>query len=68
MVSKIEQGRCATFDRAVLCQLAQALNLTTLERGEFFAAASELNPAAVACQTADREQNFKHVWQTLSAV
>lgn len=43
IVSKIERGQQVRLDGEILRGLADAFNLSTMERGEFFAMASEVN-------------------------
>lgn len=61
-IGKIEQGRRVNLSGADLLQLADALQLSTLERREFFAAATEVEQSQIATDRASAQSMFQHVW------
>ena len=66
IVSKIERGRQARLDGEMLLDLASAFNLTSLERREFFAMASEVNGRGVLRADVSSEEIFAQVWALLN--
>jgi transcriptional regulator with XRE-family HTH domain len=68
IVSKIEQGAQARLGREVLCALADAFHLTTLERREFFAAASEVTDAEIVRSNQCAQTILGQIWAMLESV
>ncbi len=68
IVSKIERGRQARLDGEVLQELAGAFELTSLERREFFAAASQAADREVVRADLDHREVFERAWISLGAV
>ena len=66
IVSKIERGRQAKLDGEILRKLASAFNLTSLERREFFAMASEVNDDEIVRTDSCDEEVFAQVWELLN--
>jgi len=64
-IGEIERGQKAIMDADTLLRLAQAFRLTTLERREFFAAATSVAAADVARDTCDAERIFQELWETM---
>ena len=68
IVSKIERGRQAQLDGEVLQKLARAFNLTSLERREFFAMASDVNGSGIVRADLCDDEVFEQVWSLLKAL
>ena len=68
IVSKIERGRQARLDGEILRTLAEALELTSLERYEFFAMASEVADRDVMREDVCNEEVLSQVWTLLDAL
>ena len=68
IVSKIERGRQARLDGGILRELARAFNLTSLERREFFAMASEVADSEIVRTDLCNEEVFAQVWALLDAL
>ena len=68
IVSKIERGRQARLEGVVLQELARAFELTSLERREFFAMASQSADRAVVRADLDHREVFEKTWASLGAV
>ncbi len=68
IVSKIERGRQARLEGEVLQNLARAFELTSLERREFFALASQSADKAVVRADLDHREVFEKAWASLSAI
>ena len=62
LVSRIERGQQARLDGEILTQLARAFNLTSLERRDFFAMASEVTNKEVVRADLCNEEVFEQVW------
>ena len=68
VVGKIERGEQARLDGEILQGLAQAFQLTSFERHEFFAMASEVMGAALVRATLGNEDVFTQVWALLDTL
>ena len=68
IVSKIERGRQARLEGEVLQELARAFELTSLERREFFALASQSADKAVVRADLDHREVYKKVWASLGTI
>ena len=68
IVGKIERGEQARLDRAILEGLAQAFQLTSFERREFFAMASEVTDAGLVRAALGSEEVFAQVWALLDSL
>ena len=68
IVSKIDRGRQARLDGEILRTLAEALELTSLERYEFFAMSSEVADRDVMREDVCNEEVFSQVWTLLDAL
>ncbi len=68
IVGKIERGRQVRLDRATLQELARAFRLTSLERREFFAMASEITDDAIVRADLKHQEVFSRVWATLGTI
>ena len=68
IVGKIERGRQARLDGETLRTLAVALDLTSLERLEFFAMASEVADRDVVRADLCNEEVLAQVWALLDAL
>ncbi len=67
IIEKIEQGSRKIVQYEELRQIAAALQLSTLERREFFAAAAEISMSTILQKEADEDANFTQVWRHLSS-
>ena len=68
IVGKIERGSQVRLDRATLQELARAFRLTSLERREFFAMASEVTDEAIVRADLSHQEVFDQVWGTLGTL
>lgn len=68
IVGKIERGEQARLDREILEGLAQAFQLTSFERREFFAMASEVTDAGLVRAALGSEEVFRQVWALLDTL
>lgn len=68
IVSKIERGRQARLEGEILQELARAFELTSLERREFFAMASQSADRAVVRADLDHREVFQNAWTSLNAL
>ena len=68
IVGKIERGSQVRLDRATLQELARAFRLTSLERREFFAMASEITDDAIVRADLKHQEVFSRVWATLGTI
>lgn len=68
IVGKIERGSQVRLDKATLQELAQAFKLTTLERREFFAMASEISDELIARSDLNHRVVFAKLWGTLGTL
>lgn len=68
IVGKIERGSQVRLDRATLQELARAFQLTSLERREFFAMASEVTDEAIVRADLSHQEVFAQVWGTLGTL
>ena len=68
IVSKIERGRQARLEGEVLQKLAGAFELTSLERREFFALASQAADRAIVRADLDHREVFERAWASLSTL
>lgn len=68
IVSKIERGRQARLEGEILQELARAFELTSLERREFFAMASQSADRAVVRADLDHREVFQKSWASLNAL
>ena len=68
IVSKIERGRQARLEGEVLQGLAGAFELTSLERREFFALASQAADRAIVRADLDHREVFERAWASLSTL
>ena len=68
IVSKIERGRQARLEGEVLQELAGAFELTSLERREFFALASQAADRAIVRADLDHREVFERAWASLSTL
>jgi len=68
IVGKIERGEQARLDAEILQGLAQAFQLTSFERREFFAMASEVADAALVRAALGSEDVFTQVWALLDTL
>ena len=66
IVSKIEVGKQARIDGTILGGLADAFCLTSLERSEFFAMASEIGDGKIVRSDLSDEEVFAQMWASLS--
>lgn len=66
IVSKIEAGKQRGIDGVTLVALANAFGLTSLERSEFFAMASEIGDGQIARSEQSDEEVFAQMWASLS--
>jgi len=66
IVSKIEVGKQAKIDGVILGGLADAFCLTSLERSEFFAMASEIGDGQIVRSDLSDEEVFAQMWASLS--
>lgn len=65
IVGKIERGRQARLDGDLLLKLADSFDLTSLERQEFFAMASEVTDSEIVRHDVRNEEVFAQVWALL---
>lgn len=65
IVGRIERGTQARLDGEVLQKLADSFELTSLERREFFAMASEVMDGEIVRRDLCDEAVFKDVWELL---
>ncbi len=65
IVGRIERGAQARLDGEVLQKLADSFELTSLERREFFAMASEVMDSKIVRRDSCGEDVFKEVWELL---
>ena len=65
IVGKVERGEQARLDDEMLRGLARAFNLTSLERQEFFAMASEVSDRRIARRDLCSEDVLAEVWELL---
>ncbi|MDE0312630.1 MAG: helix-turn-helix domain-containing protein [Caldilineaceae bacterium] len=68
IVGKIERGEQARLDGEILQGLAQAFELTSFERREFFAMASEVTEAGLVRAALGDEDVFTRVWTLLDTL
>ena len=68
IVGKIERGSQMRLDRGTLRELARAFKLTSLERREFFAMASEIADEEIVRADLDHHDVFAKVWTLLSTL
>ena len=68
IVGKIERGSQMRLDRGTLRELARAFKLTSLERREFFAMASEIADEEIVRADLDHHDVFAKVWALLSTI
>ena len=68
IVGKIERGSQVRLDRGTLQDLARAFRLTSLERREFFAMASEITDEAIVRADLNHQDVFAQVWATLGTL
>ena len=68
IVGKIERGEQARLDAQILQGLAQAFQLTSVERREFFAMASEVAEAALVRAALGSEDVFTQFWDLLDSL
>lgn len=68
IVGKIERGEQARLDGEILQGLARAFELTSFERREFFAMASEVTEAGLMRATLGDEGVFGQVWRLLDTL
>ncbi len=68
IVGKIERGRPARLDWEILQGLARAFQLTSFERHEFFAMASEVTDTGTVRAELSNEEVFSQVWALLGAL
>lgn len=68
IVGKIERGSQVRLDKATLQELARAFRLTSLERREFFAMASEVTDEAIVRADLSHQEVFDQVWGTLGTL
>jgi len=68
IVGKIERGEQARLDGEILQGLARAFELTSFERREFFAMASEVTEAGLVRATLGDEGVFGQVWRLLDTL
>lgn len=65
IAGRIERGRQARLDGEILQSLARSFNLTSLERSEFFAMASEVADSEIVRRDLCNEDVFEQVWTLL---
>lgn len=65
-ISKIERGRKANLAGETLLRLADALGLSTLERREFFAAATTITRKSVPVKSICAQETWDHVWKVFT--
>ena len=68
IVGKIERGSQVRLDRGTLQDLARVFKLTSLERREFFAMASEITDEAIVRDDLNHQEVFAQVWATLGTL
>ncbi len=68
IVGRIERGSQARLDGYVLQSLADAFDLTSIERREFFAMASEVIESEIVRRDLCNEDVFVQVWDMLNAL
>ena len=68
IVGRIERGEQARLDGDVLGALATAFNLTSLERREFFAIASEVADQKIVRKDLCDDEVFNEVWNLLNGL
>ena len=68
IVGKIERGSQVRLDRGTLQELARVFRLTSLERREFFAMASEIKDEAIVRADLNHQKVFAQVWATLGTL
>ncbi|MDE0076180.1 MAG: helix-turn-helix domain-containing protein [Caldilineaceae bacterium] len=68
IVGRIERGEQARLDGGVLGTLAKAFNLTSLERREFFAMASEVTGQEIVREDLCDNEVFTEVWELLNGL
>ena len=68
IVGRIERGRQARLDGEILQSLARSFNLTSLERNEFFAMASEIANSEIVRRDLCNEDIFEQVWALLDGL
>lgn len=66
ILSRIEKGKQAKIDGEVLAGLADAIGLTSLERSEFFAMASEIGDGQTVRPDLNDDEVFGQMWASLS--
>lgn len=67
-MGRIERGQQPRVDGEILTQLARAFNLTSLERREFFAMASEVTDKEIVRADLCNEEVFEQVWTLLDSL
>ncbi len=68
IIGKIERGSQVRLDKAILQDLAQAFKLTSLERREFFAMASEISDESIVRSDLNHQEVFARLWGTLGTL
>lgn len=68
IVGRIERGEQARLDGGVLGALAKAFNLTSFERREFFAMASEVTDQEIVREDLCDNEVFTEVWELLNGL
>ena len=68
IVGKIERGSQVRLDKGTLQDLARAFRLTSLERREFFAMASEITDEAIVRADLNHQDVLAQVWATLGTL
>ena len=68
IVGKIERGSQVRLDRETLQELARVFRLTSLERREFFAMASEITDEAIVRADLNHQKVLAQVWATLGTL
>lgn len=67
-IGKIERGERANFDEGTLLKLADALQLTSMERKEFFLAASGIDSKHIARESAKPRATLDDLLQTMEGL
>ncbi len=68
IIGKIERGQQAQLDGEILHGLARAFQLTSFERREFFAMASDVTDEEIVRSELDHEKVFAQVWALLDSL
>ena len=66
IIGNIERGKKTKLESDEIAILADALRLSTMERQEFFTAATEVEENSVTAELLEKDMAFEHVWSILA--